>query len=402
MATSYVKLESAGELNRLMNEHYARAQAPAQARPVAWVSSGAPVEILRALDIFPVYPENYAAMAATRGAEPLCAAAEGAGYSRDLCSYARISLGAALLPPGLLPVQLAKPDLLLACNNICGTIVKWFAELGRIFNVPLFVLDTPFLADGPSPLTTSYVAGQLEDLIRWLEVQTGRHLQAARLAKTIELSNRAVALWREIRSYCRARPSPLNAPDLFVHMAGIVVLRGTPEAVAYYERLRDEVAARVRSGIGAIPQERYRLLWDNIAIWPRLYRFFAPFAERGACFVVDTYTGGWDMEVEPGEPIESLARAYTGIFLNRDLRYRAARLQRLLGEFACDGLVMHNNRSCKPYSLGQSVIRRLVTEATGLPALFFEGDMGDVRMYAEEQTNTRIQAFLETLEEQAR
>ena len=402
MARNYPRLRSGAELTGLMLEHYTRALDPGHSQPVAWVTSGAPVELLRAMDVIAVYPENLGALYAWQGAVPLCEAAEALGYNRDLCSYARISLGAAAAPE-LAPLGgPGRPDLLIACNNICGTVVKWFEALARQFNVPLFVLDTPFLyGDAIASHALAYVAGQLEDLIRWLERVAGRRLDRARLDEALALSNETVALWREIRYLCRARPSPLSAPDLFVTMAAIVVLRGTPEAVAFYRQLRDEATERVRLGISAVDGERFRLLWDNIAIWPRIYHFFSQFARRGACFVADTYTGAWDVEVEPGDPLESLARTYLGIFLNRSLAYRAERMAGLIREFGCDGFVMHSNRSCKPFSLGQAAARRRVAAATGVPGLLFEADMCDTRAYAEEPIANRVQAFLEALEGRA-
>jgi benzoyl-CoA reductase/2-hydroxyglutaryl-CoA dehydratase subunit BcrC/BadD/HgdB len=397
MGRRYPKLEAASGLNRLMEEHYVQALGRRPGRPVVWVNAGAPVELLRAMGVCAVYPENYGAMCGTRGAVPLCEVAEGLGYSRDLCSYARISIGATVAGAEA-PLQgLGKPDLLVCCSNTCGTIVKWFEALARLHGAPLFVLDAPFLPDDLPPHAVTYMAQQMEDLIRWLEARTGRRLDTAELARAAQQAQEATKLWREVRYLCRARPSPLNAPDLFLHMAPIVVLRGTPEATAHYRRLRDEVAARVREGVGGIAVERYRLLWDNIAIWPRLYRFFSQFADRGACFVVDLYTGSWDMPGAAGEPLESLARAYLDNYLNRTLAYRLQRAEESIVEFACDGFVMHNNRSCKPYSLSQPVARRLLAERTGVPGLLLEADMCDTRAYADEPIRTRVEAYLETL-----
>ncbi len=58
---------------------------------------------------------------------------------------------------------------------------------------------------------------------------------------------------------------------------------------------------------------------------------------------------------------------------------------------------MHNNRSCKPYSLGQYAIKNAVTERSGVPGLILEADMCDARSFALEPLRTRIQAFMETL-----
>ena len=403
----YKKLRTAPELQGLMEGHYREVKLSALAKPLhlgkplAWVTSGAPVEILRAMDILPVYPENYGALCGARGSgAAMCQDMEDRGYSQDLCSYAKESLAGALAPKDAPLGGLPRPDLLITCSNICGTVLKWYEALARIYNAPLFIIDTPYVHedDGKSPdHALRYVKGQLQDHITWLEKHTGRKLKPDRLRRTAELSAETTRLWREIRDLCKARPSPLNAPDLFINMAPVVTLRGTKEARDFYARLKAEVEERVAQGIGAIPRERYRLLWDNIAIWPKLYRFYSLFTDHDACFVVDTYTGGWAMKIEGDDPLEAIARVYTEVFLNQSVHFRADRMTEMIRDFQCDGFVMHSNRSCKPYSLGQYDIKRLVTARTGVPGLLVEADHCDVRAYAEEPIRSRVQAFMETL-----
>jgi len=398
MARKIRKLQTSSRLSKLMQRHYIRARYIRFLRPLAWVTSGAPVEILRAMGIEAVYPENYGALCGARGVGTrLSEEAEARGYAQELCSYAKISLGSVFSPSEAPMKGLPKPDLLVACNNICDTVVKWFEILAAHYRIPLFILDTPFLHDGLDEHIVAYVKAQLEDLILFLERTTRRKMKLAKLRQVMELSDECVRLWGEIRRMCKARPSPLNAPDLFVNMAAIVVLRGTREAVEFYRMLRDEVRERVEKGVGAVPQERFRLLWDNIALWNRIYRFYSYFVRKGCCFVVDTYTGAWDMPLGGGEPLEALARTYTAVFLNRSLRHRAELMAQLIREFQVDGFVMHSNRSCKPYSLGQYDIKRIVSEETGIPGLIFDADMCDSRYYSEEQIRTRIDAFLEQL-----
>ena len=400
MARKYRKLETSKDLTRLMTRYYATRKVVGKVRPLAWVTSGAPVEILVAMGVATVYPENYGALVgAQRAAVPLAQVAEERGFSPDLCSYARCHIGSVMVPRDAPQGGLPRPDLLVACNNICGTVIKWYQALAQELNVPLFLLDAPYQHEPGLPdHTVEYVAAQLEELIAWVTCHTGRKLNDRKFAQALELSNEAVTLWREIRELCQARPSPLNAPDLFLTMAPIVVLRGTRDAVTFYRKLKAEVEERVARGEGAIMEERYRLLWDNIAIWYRLFRLFSLFTDAGACFVVDTYTNAWSASVDTTDPFLGLAQTYSTVYINQSLQSRADLMGDLVQRFGVDGMVFHSNRSCKPYSLGQYEILEQVASQTGVPGLILEADMCDTRVYAEEPIKNRIQAFLDLLE----
>jgi benzoyl-CoA reductase/2-hydroxyglutaryl-CoA dehydratase subunit BcrC/BadD/HgdB len=382
-----------------MARYYVRRKVLAWLKPVAYVTSGAPVEILEAMGILTVYPENYTALCGARRASvPLCEVAEAQGYPADVCSYARSHVGAVLQPKDAPLGGLPKPDLLICCNNICGTVQKWYEALAEHYDVPLFVLDTPFQrTTPPEPHVVTYVADQLREMVAWLEARTRRRLKPNKFQAVLEHSRQAVLLWQEILEFGRHRPSPINAPDLFIAMAPIVTLRGTPQAVECYRRLKAELEARVAQGVGAVPGERYRLLWDNIAIWYRLYRFFRPFMDAGACFVADNYTNAWSVVPEGDEPFAGLARAYLGVFINVDLLTRLKTIVGLARRFQVDGVVMHANRSCKPFSLTQSDVRDALRQELGLPVLVVEADMCDARLYNEGAIKERVAAFLEML-----
>ena len=125
MSKGYRRLESASDLNRLMTRYYTMSRFVGRLKPLEWVTSGAPIEILQAMGMASVYPENYGALCgARRAATPLCEVAEARRYSQDLCSYARSSLGSVFAPDKAPMGGLPKPELLLCCNNICGTVLK--------------------------------------------------------------------------------------------------------------------------------------------------------------------------------------------------------------------------------------------------------------------------------------
>ncbi|RLC89938.1 MAG: 2-hydroxyacyl-CoA dehydratase, partial [Chloroflexi bacterium] len=387
------------EINSVMTRYYVQRKALARLKPLAYVTSGAPVEILEAMGILTLYPENYTALCGARGAAVgLARVAEAQGYPADLCSYARSHVGAVLRPREAPLGGMPRPDLLVCCNNICGTVLKWYEALAALYDAPLFVLDVPFQRTTPAePHIITYVADQLQEFVAWLEAHTGRRLKPDKFRSVLALSREAVALWQEILEFGQYRPSPINAPDLFVAMAPIVALRGTRRAVDCYRRLRAELEERVAHSIGAVPGERCRLLWDNIAIWYRLYRFFRPFMDAGACFVADTYTNAWTVELDLEEPFVGLARAYTGVFINVDLSTRLRIISDLARRFEVDGVVMHANRSCKPFSIAQNDMRDTLRDELGLPVLILEADQCDARLYNEGAVRERVAAFLEML-----
>jgi benzoyl-CoA reductase/2-hydroxyglutaryl-CoA dehydratase subunit BcrC/BadD/HgdB len=395
----YPRLQSLKRINTVMTRYYVQRKALARFKPLAYVTSGAPVEIMEAMDILTLYPENYGALCgARRAAVDLCQVAERSGYPADLCSYARSHIGAVLQPKEAPLNGMPRPDLLVCCSNICTTVLKWYQALAALYDVPLFVLDVPFQRTTPAePHIVAYVTDQLREFVAWLEAHTGRRLKPDRFSAVLALSRQAVTLWQEILEFGQHRPSPINAPDLFVAMAPVVALRSTHRATDCYRHLKAELEGRVTHGIGAVPGERYRLLWDNIAIWYRLYRFFRPFMDAGACFVADTYTNAWTIDIDLEEPLASLARAYTAVFINVDLPTRLRTIADLAQRFQVDGMVMHANRSCKPFSITQNEVRDGLRDELGLPVLILEADMCDARLYNEGAVRERATAFLEML-----
>jgi benzoyl-CoA reductase/2-hydroxyglutaryl-CoA dehydratase subunit BcrC/BadD/HgdB len=172
-------------------------------------------------------------------------------------------------------------------------------------------------------------------------------------------------------------------------------------ALEFYRTLLSELQERVEKGIGAITNEGKRLMWDNIAMWYKVRDYANLFAEHGMNFVTATYTNAW-AETTPymdsERPIESMAKAYSLVILNNNLNHRLRLMERLIKEFQVDGLVIHSARSCKPYSVGQYDLKRLLMDRLGVPSVVIEGDITDSRAYAEEQARTRLEAFFEALE----
>jgi benzoyl-CoA reductase/2-hydroxyglutaryl-CoA dehydratase subunit BcrC/BadD/HgdB len=395
------KIKCVKKMKEIMTAYYIEAKTAAQnGKKVAWITSGGPVEPLIAMDIIPVYPENHGAMigAAKMGSD-LCQQAEAMGYSSDLCAYARADIACAPVNGG--PIGgLPRPDMLVCCNNICGTVLKWYEVQARHFDVPLFILDTPVCHTGFSPEIRGYVRRQLDEYLDFLQACAGRPLERARLEHVGHLSIQAQRLWQAVLDTSVHRPAPISAFDAFFHLALIVTLRGTQTVVDYYAMLLDEMKTRITGGIGAVASERYRLLWDNLPIWYRTRWLSETFAAHEACLVADTYTSAWCSSLnylDESDFLGSMAEGYTRIYLNTGVDAMADAVVAMIDKYGIDALVMHSNRSCKPYSLGQYDIRHRVQQRRNIPTLMIEADMIDPRCFAQGAVATRIDAFMEML-----
>ncbi|MDI9611062.1 MAG: 2-hydroxyacyl-CoA dehydratase subunit D [Archaeoglobales archaeon] len=386
------KLQSSEKMRELMASYYMQGR---QAECNAWITSGAPVELLYAMDIYPIYPENHGALiGATKLGSYYSDFSERNGFSRDLCSYARCDIGcvfAGTSPIGGLP----KPTFLFACNNICNTVVKWYEVLSRIFKVPLFILDTPFIRKELKESHLRYVEEQLYDFIKFAERITGRELEDQKLKEVIARSVEGVGLYAHCLQSARNKPSPMNCFDAFVNMAPIVCLRGTDHAIQFYVGLKKELDDRIKQGVSAVDNEEIRLLWDNIPVWYRLRWLGEFFENRNACLVADTYTNAWTGfgELKGNDILSSMAEVYTLSYLNIGMDRTAEIINHLIELYDVDGVVMHSNRSCKPYSFGQYEIQKKLS----VPSVIIEADMVDERVFSEAQVVTRLEAFLEML-----
>ncbi len=397
------KIKAVGKMKEIMTAYYIDAKTAGETgKKVAWITSGGPVEPLIAMDVIPVYPENYGAMiGASKMGGDLCEKAEELGYSGDLCSYARADIVSSMVDGG--PIGgLPKPDMLICCNNICGTVLKWYEIQARYYNVPLFIFDTPFCHTEYADESRRYVRKQIDEYANFLENACKKKFDYDRMKEVGRLSVEGQNLWQEVLDTAMNRPSPMTCFDAFFHLALIVTLRGTQIAVDYYKSLLEEMKQRVADGISAIPNERYRLLWDNLPIWYRVKWMSEKFAAHDACLVADTYTSAWCGQLQYMDEdnfLDSMAEAYTRIYLNIGVDEMIKIVLEMVDKYDVDGFVMHSNRSCKPYSLGQYDIQRAVQKERGIPSVMIESHMIDERSFSESQAETRIDAFMEMIKQ---
>jgi benzoyl-CoA reductase/2-hydroxyglutaryl-CoA dehydratase subunit BcrC/BadD/HgdB len=183
-------------------------------------------------------------------------------------------------------------------------------------------------------------------------------------------------------------------------MGPAVVGRGTPAANEVYRLLIAELKERVANGEGAVEDERYRIYWDGMPVWGRLSVHAKLFAGLKANVLASTYCNSWIFSaLDPAEPFESMARAYTELFIVRADAPKESYIRNMLEFFKVDGVIYHDAKTCPANTNCRYGMPQRLQEDTGLPFLVINGDLNDLRLISDEQTKTNVEAFVEQLAE---
>lgn len=401
------QLRAAARLKELMAAHFGALDVASRTHsaPVAWCTSVGPVELLRALGFEVYFPENHGALlGASRLANETMPKAHALGYSPDICSYLTSDIGAHLAKRTPLSryglTGTPRPDVLLFSTNQCREVRDWFEFYGREWGVPVVGVTSFRDLDEVQDHHVAAIVRQLEALVPTLESVAARRLDATRLAEAVTRSKACSDLWRDCLRSSAARPAALSFFDATIHMAPAVIMRGTEEACRYYRELGEELRERVRTGVGALPRERFRLYWDGMPVWGRLRDLAALFARIETTVVASTYCNSWIFEaLDPADPLPSMARASLELFIARSEAPKQRYLERMVQEFSVDGVIFHDSRTCPNNSNARFGMPQRLRRSRGVPVLVLDGDLNDLRCFSDEQARTNIEGFVEQLED---
>ena len=370
--------------------------------------SGNCVEILRCFNILPVFPEiNALQLAIRKKALPYILKAEEIGYASDNCAYVKADIGYTLLEGVGENGATPKPSLIV-CNFVgCNVYIKWFEHCAQMLDVPLVVIDVPFVREGEaiSPGDLHYVIAQLQGLIVMCEDLTGIKFDMDRLREILAYSARAEAGWSRAKELCKSHPAPFDCYFDSINMMGpINALRGTKEAADFFDAAVAHYEKMVAQGLGATEEEKFRVVFEGPPPYPYYKNFRNLFANWKAVCVQSTYStvgGTWEFGFrhDPARPLESIAeQMLLHNLCNRTMQERYRQIRRCVEEWEADALVIHSVKSCRLFSAGQGDMREYFTKELGVPTLMVESDLEDPRYYAEAQMKNRIDAFFESLE----
>jgi benzoyl-CoA reductase/2-hydroxyglutaryl-CoA dehydratase subunit BcrC/BadD/HgdB len=399
--------------------------------PIGWsmVTYWEGEAIAKAMGIHLVYPENYGAFcSAMRKAKPYLEIADAEGFPNTLCGYARNTFGYAktlkdnnyVIPENAPGGGLAKPMLLLGSGATCDARFKFFQALGRYLNdVPVWTMELPqtgvheyYLPENKEK-NLRFMVSELREFVSFLEKLLKKKMDYDKLEEMVTQTLKTLQLAREVDVLRQAVPSPMVAQDFWAVMIAHYYLPEDPEAYAFYQRVYEEVKRKVDNKIGAIPNEKYRMMFADLPPWHTI-GFFDELAERfGIAMVIES----WGYHAPTPMPEEELYGIYDPLEIIARLSYhkfmeyndvarrfdmspgsRSATYLQWAQDYRTDGFFAHPLMSCRPASYTLMHTRNRLEEKLKVPCVVVPGDIVDLRVFNPDEAMSKVEVFIETMD----
>jgi benzoyl-CoA reductase/2-hydroxyglutaryl-CoA dehydratase subunit BcrC/BadD/HgdB len=406
---TFKKIQATNKMKEIMEAHFRELDeaAKTKSQKIAWCTSVGPAELLRAAGFLVFFPENHGAMlGASRMATDLIPVANAIGYSPEICSYLTSDIGSFIKKQS--PISKAypgidgppRPDILVFNTNQCRDVQDWFEFYAKEFNIPCIGVQTHRSIGDLTKAHVDSISSQIKALVPTLEEVSGKKLDYDELKRVVGLSRECTDLWKEVLQIAGSVPSPLTFFDGAIHMGPAVILRGEQRAVDYYKLLLTELRKRVEDKVAAIDGEKFRIYWDGMPVWGKLRELSTQFAELSACVLASTYCSSWVFSaLEADDPFDSMARAYSELFIVRDEAYKERYFENQIELYKIEGMIFHDAKTCPNNSNNRYGLPERLAKKYNMPTLTIHGDLNDLRCYSEEQARTNIEAYIEQLAE---
>lgn len=401
-----------------------------EGRPIGWsmVTWYEGELISQAMGLELVFPENYGALCAALGfAEPYLERSVREGFPTSLCGYARNCIGYVSMmaennmkpPPNAPAGGMPIPKLLISSGAVCDGRIKWFQALKPYIDVPQWTLERPNPGEKESNLpgqkdkSILFITNHLKDFVVFLEKLLGKKMDWDKLEEIVDQTFKTLRLAHKVDLLRRAVPSPMVAQDFWSIMVPHLYLPYDPEAYAFYEKVYDEVKARVDNKVGAVADEKYRMMFCELPPWHSL-GFFDKLADNcGIAMVYESWgyhapTPIPDEELEGvTDPLERIARLTYSKFneVNESTKnydeFSYGQIGAFLGaahEYKADGILFHPLMSCRPATYNIPMMGNVLKEKVKVPGVVIEGDIVDFRVFNQTEALSKMEVFVETME----
>lgn len=348
-----------------------------------WANLFAPVEILQCFGVHTLSIEMLSSFLSGMGTEDyFLDFAESEGIAPTLCTYHRTFIGA--IDSGIIPPAAYAVTTSIICDgNVCT-----FRHLADRHQIPSFLLDIP---EHDSPESEAYVVEQLRELIAQLEETFHKQMDYDMLREVLLRENESKECYNRTLKMMRTKAYPstltLQMYLLFANHLSI----GTPQILDFYRQMEAEVAA-------APEFHGTNIFWVHLLPWYQQtlkYHFnLNPHYQIQGIELSLDFTEPLDAD----RPLEALAKKMIRNIYNGSYERKADMVQSVVKEIQPDGVINFCHWGCKQSAGGTMILKDKMREI-GMPFLILDGDGIDRRNSHDGQIKTRLEAFLEMIQE---
>lgn len=373
MPEAYRKLNTLGVKNTLSAlEH------PDQ---TVWSNLFAPVEIFQCFGLNALSMECLSSFLSGFTCEDyFIDRAEQKGIASTLCSYHKNFIGAVdsgVIPPAAFGVT---------TSMICDGNINTFRYIEKNHSINTYVIDVP---NTYSEDAVSYLVSQLKELISTLEGLTGKVFHMDNLSEVLSRENESKTCYKEFLKLQRDRyyPSTLTLQMYMLFATHLNI--GTPETLDLFRSFAEDIKS-------------YPEFHGKRIVWVHLLPFYQEtlkhYFNLGKDYQIQVTEMNLDyMEpLDTDHPLEALATKMLNNLYNGPYERKASMVTKLAKDMRADGVINFCHWGCKQSSGGVFRLREALREAD-IPLLVIDGDGMDRRNSHDGQIKTRLEAFLEVV-----
>jgi benzoyl-CoA reductase/2-hydroxyglutaryl-CoA dehydratase subunit BcrC/BadD/HgdB len=360
----------------------------AHQKPVIWINSFLPSELIYGLGAIPILPEIISALVSYLGWSGRFLSRADTSISTDLCSFYRCALGLAL--EDFLP----RPDLILSSSQLCDGANKFFNYLSRLYQCPHLFLDPPY---SDHPRSHRYMEGQIEEVMDEATKILSLPLRKERFRLVLNRSNQARQWIEKINQLRQSIPSPFPGSEGLSYLSGMSFhSMGSPWALRFFPLLYAEIEKRVFSKKGYLPEEKHRLLWLHHVRPYYKNEIFNILSSRGVALSFEEANYLYWPPLDPSEPWKSLADKILSNVWAGPIERRMRAIEEMRVAYSIDGVIHFSHWGCRQSCGGAAIIGDWLKEK-GISYLVLFGDGADPNNYSTGQIRTRLEAFIEMM-----
>jgi benzoyl-CoA reductase/2-hydroxyglutaryl-CoA dehydratase subunit BcrC/BadD/HgdB len=354
-----------------------------------------PTEIFYAMDIVPLFNELYSVVYSMMGGNVrgLYDLSAENGLPSEICAFNKSMDG--LLLAGAAP----KFDLAAWHGSSCDNTPWCLQNVAAAQNIPTFFMDRPYKIFHEH--TAAYWKKQHEELIAFLEKETGKKMDYGRLKEAVALSWRCTRLCLEIDRFSEMVPTPMSCEAAFGPFLAARQFGGHVKAVEYLEALRDELKERAAGGVQAVTPERFRYIFDVSC--PYFDMGLLELAQRkyGAVVVGDhiaRWRGTAEWYVDANDPVGNLANKQQFNLGNENYQPGVEWKNQVL-EMAvktrADAAIFWNNIGCRTGASMNRILKEALQNKLGISSLVVDCDILDPSYTPRAVIEEQMDAFFE-------